>query len=37
MICKNVQALTAHAPGEQQKDPGIVKLNANENPFAKAR
>jgi histidinol-phosphate aminotransferase len=33
MICKNVQALTAYTPGEQPKDPGIIKLNTNENPY----
>lgn len=32
-ICKNVQALTAYTPGEQPKDPGIIKLNTNENPY----
>lgn len=32
-ICKNVQALTAYTPGEQPKDPAIVKLNTNENPY----
>ena len=33
MICKNVQAMTAYTPGEQPKDPGIIKLNTNENPY----
>jgi histidinol-phosphate aminotransferase len=32
-ICKNVQALEAYTPGEQPKDPAIVKLNTNENPY----
>ena len=32
-ICKNVQALEAYTPGEQPKDPGIIKLNTNENPY----
>ena len=32
-ICKNVQALVAYTPGEQPKDPGIIKLNTNENPY----
>ena len=32
-ICKNVQALDAYTPGEQPKDPGIIKLNTNENPY----
>jgi histidinol-phosphate aminotransferase len=32
-ICKNVQAMTAYTPGEQPKDPAIVKLNTNENPY----
>jgi len=32
-ICKNVEALNAYTPGEQPKDPGIIKLNTNENPY----
>lgn len=32
-ICKNVEALTAYTPGEQPKDPSIIKLNTNENPY----
>jgi histidinol-phosphate aminotransferase len=32
-ICKNVQELEAYTPGEQPKDPGIIKLNTNENPY----
>ena len=32
-ICKNIQALDAYTPGEQPKDPGIIKLNTNENPY----
>jgi histidinol-phosphate aminotransferase len=32
-ISKNVQALDAYTPGEQPKDPGIIKLNTNENPY----
>lgn len=32
-ICKNVEALTAYTPGEQPKDPNIIKLNTNENPY----
>ncbi len=32
-ICKNVQELKAYTPGEQPKDPGIIKLNTNENPY----
>lgn len=32
-ICKNVEALEAYTPGEQPKDPGIIKLNTNENPY----
>lgn len=32
-ICKNVQALEAYTPGEQPKDPGVIKLNTNENPY----
>ena len=36
MICKNVQALEAYTPGEQPRDPSIVKLNTNENPYPPA-
>ncbi len=32
-ICKNVLALEAYTPGEQPKDPDIIKLNTNENPY----
>jgi histidinol-phosphate aminotransferase len=32
-ISKNVQALAAYTPGEQPKDPDVVKLNTNENPY----
>ena len=32
-ICKNVQALEAYTPGEQPRDPGVIKLNTNENPY----
>lgn len=32
-ICKNVQALETYTPGEQPKDPGVIKLNTNENPY----
>ncbi len=32
-ICQRIQALEAYTPGEQPKDPGIIKLNTNENPY----
>ncbi len=32
-ICRNIQALAAYTPGEQPKDPGVIKLNTNENPY----
>ena len=32
-ICKNIQVLKAYTPGEQPKDPDIIKLNTNENPY----
>ena len=33
MIRKSVRKLHAYVPGEQPKDPGVVKLNTNENPY----
>lgn len=33
MIRQSVQAMTAYTPGEQPRDPGIIKLNTNENPY----
>ncbi|HEY8241158.1 MAG TPA: histidinol-phosphate transaminase, partial [Kiritimatiellia bacterium] len=33
MIRKAVQLLSPYVPGEQPKEPGIVKLNTNENPY----
>jgi histidinol-phosphate aminotransferase len=30
---KNVTALAAYVPGEQLRDRGVIKLNANENPY----
>ena len=33
MIRKSIQALKPYTPGEQPKDPGIIKLNTNENPY----
>ena len=33
MIRKSVRNLTAYVPGEQPRDPGIIKLNTNENPY----
>ena len=32
-IRRSVDALQAYVPGEQPTDPGIVKLNTNENPY----
>ena len=29
----NVAALAAYVPGEQRRGPGVIKLNANENPY----
>ena len=33
--CKidNIRKITPYVPGEQPKDPDIVKLNTNENPY----
>jgi histidinol-phosphate aminotransferase len=33
MIRKAVQSLKPYVPGEQPKEPGITKLNTNENPY----
>jgi histidinol-phosphate aminotransferase len=33
MIRRSVQALTAYTPGEQPRDPDVIKLNTNENPY----
>jgi histidinol-phosphate aminotransferase len=35
-IRASVECLTAYAPGEQPKDPSIIKLNTNENPYPPA-
>jgi len=32
-IRKSVEELQAYTPGEQPKEPGLVKLNTNENPY----
>ena len=33
MIRKSVDRLHPYVPGEQPKDPSIIKLNTNENPY----
>ena len=33
LIRKSVQAMSGYVPGEQPKNPGIIKLNTNENPY----
>ena len=33
MIRKSVDKLSPYVPGEQPKDPSIIKLNTNENPY----
>lgn len=33
LLRRSVQALHAYVPGEQPKDPNVVKLNTNENPY----
>ena len=35
-IRESVECLTAYTPGEQPKDPSIIKLNTNENPYPPA-
>lgn len=32
-IRQNIATLQAYTPGEQPRDPGIIKLNTNENPY----
>ncbi len=32
-IRRSVQALHAYVPGEQPRDPSVIKLNTNENPY----
>lgn len=32
-ICRHVSELDAYVPGEQPQNPGIIKLNTNENPY----
>src|SRR5205085_1947044 len=29
----NIQAMEGYVPGEQINDPGVIKLNSNENPY----
>ena len=33
MIRRSVAQLHAYVPGEQPRDPGVIKLNTNENPY----
>ncbi len=32
-VCERVRRLAAYVPGEQPREPGLVKLNTNENPY----
>ncbi len=32
-IRKNIQAMSGYVPGEQPRDPDVIKLNTNENPY----
>ncbi len=33
LIRQSVERMTGYVPGEQPKDPGLIKLNTNENPY----
>ena len=33
----NIDAVTGYLPGEQPRDPGVIKLNTNENPYPPSR
>ncbi len=33
----NIDAMTGYLPGEQPRDPGVIKLNTNENPYPPSR
>jgi histidinol-phosphate aminotransferase len=33
----NIDAMTGYLPGEQPRDPGVIKLNTNENPYSPSR
>jgi len=33
----NIDAMTGYLPGEQPRDPGMIKLNTNENPYPPSR
>jgi histidinol-phosphate aminotransferase len=32
-FCDRIERMTAYLPGEQPEDPGVIKINTNENPY----
>jgi histidinol-phosphate aminotransferase len=32
-FCDRIERMTAYVPGEQPEDPGVIKINTNENPY----